>query len=189
MVSPIELFKCWHQILYLIPLRQQSCCEQFASLEQVLILCAGSGITEELWNVNAVCCCRGNIAAQKRKVNYGEVEVIPCVIKPTSELSIVRKQITIQVWRACCRLCCFFYFKLKQGEWLHSIVLMLMYTICFQIIHVRHHKKANWYFLMTSSIAPTKRAHWLCCPIKIRLKKWLATGDALKNDWLNSQRW
>ena len=39
----------------------------------------------------------GNIAAQKRKVNYGEVEVIPFVVKPSSELSIVNPEITIQV--------------------------------------------------------------------------------------------
>ena len=44
---------------------------------------------DHLWNVNTVYWCRRNIAAQKRKINNGKVEVIPFVVKPSSEFSII----------------------------------------------------------------------------------------------------
>ena len=53
-----------------------------------------------------------NIAAQKRKVNYGEVEVIPFIVKASNEFSIVNAEISVQVRGRGCSLCCFVYFKL-----------------------------------------------------------------------------
>ena len=40
---------------------------------------------------------RGNITAQEWKVNKGKIEVIPFVVQPSSKLSIVNVEITIQV--------------------------------------------------------------------------------------------
>ena len=60
--------------------------------------------------------CRRTIAAQKRKVNYGEVEVNPFVVKPSSELSIVNAEITIQVRSGGCSLWYFFYFKFTRVD-------------------------------------------------------------------------
>ena len=74
---------------------------------------------------NPVGWCRGNIAAQK-KVNYGKVEVILFVTKPGSELSIVRIEITIQVWSGCCSLCCFFYL---QFTWIDEIQILRILRI------------------------------------------------------------
>ena len=37
------------------------------------------------------------ISAQEWKVNNGKIEVIPFVVKPSSKLSIVNVEITIQV--------------------------------------------------------------------------------------------
>ena len=36
-----------------------------------------------------VCWCRMNIVAQKWKINYGKVQVIPFVVNPNSEIFIV----------------------------------------------------------------------------------------------------
>ena len=47
--------------------------------------------------VNAVCWCRRDITAQEWKVNNGKIEVIPFVVKPSSKLSTVNVEITIQV--------------------------------------------------------------------------------------------
>ena len=44
----------------------------------------------------------------------GEVEVIPFVVKPSSELYIVSAEITIQERSGGCSLCCFFYLKKKM---------------------------------------------------------------------------
>ena len=38
LMSPIELFQCWHQLSSLISLGQQSCSKQFSSFNKVLIL-------------------------------------------------------------------------------------------------------------------------------------------------------
>ena len=40
---------------------------------------------------------RRDITAQELKVNTGKIEVIPFVVKPSSKLSIVNVEITIQV--------------------------------------------------------------------------------------------
>ena len=43
---------------------------------------------------NTACWPRQNIVAQKQKINYGKVEVIPFVVKPSNELSIVEIEVT-----------------------------------------------------------------------------------------------
>ena len=87
MMSPIELLKCCYQFGFLITLAQQLCSEHFPRLHEVLIIWTGSGITDLLWNVNAVYWCRRVITAEEWKANNGKIEVIPFVVKPSSKLS------------------------------------------------------------------------------------------------------
>ena len=54
---------------------------------------------------------RGDTTAQEWKVNNGKTEVIPYVAKPSSKLSTVNVEITIQVRGGGCSLRCFLYFK------------------------------------------------------------------------------
>ena len=89
MMSPRVLLKCCYQFGFLIPLARQPCSENFPALHEVLMIWTGSGITDLLWNVNAVRWCRRGITAQEWKVNIGKIEVIPFVVKPSSTLSIV----------------------------------------------------------------------------------------------------
>ena len=112
MMSPIELLKCCYQFVFWIPLAQQFCSEYFPTLHEVLIIWTGSGIMDYMWTVNAVCWCRRDITAQEWKVNNRKIEDIPSVVKPSSKLSIVNVEITVQVWRGGCSLRCFLYFKL-----------------------------------------------------------------------------
>ena len=76
-MHPTELLNCWYHISSLISLSRQPCSEQSSSSDKILILRAGSSITDKLWKINIVCWCRSNIAAQKWKFIYGKVEVIP----------------------------------------------------------------------------------------------------------------
>ena len=111
MMSTVELLKCYYQFGFLIPLAQQLCSEHFPNVHEVLVIWTGSGITDLLWNVNAVCWCSRDITAQKWKVNNGKIEVIPFVVSPCSKLSIVNVEIPIQVWGGGCSLRCCLYFK------------------------------------------------------------------------------
>ena len=111
MMSPIELLMSRYQFGFLIPLAQQACSEHFPTLHEVLIIWTGSGITFT-WNVNAVRWCRRDITAQEWKVNNGKIEVIPFVVKPSSKLSIVNVEITIQVWRGG-----FFFICQRYRDW------------------------------------------------------------------------
>ena len=116
MMSPIELLMCCTSLVFLIPLAQQPCSEHFPTLHEVLIIWTGSGITDKPWNVNAVYWCRRDITSQEWKVNNGKIEVIPLDVKPSSKLSIVNVEITIQVWGGGCSLRCFLYFKFKLSS-------------------------------------------------------------------------
>ena len=66
-------------------------------------------------NVNAVCWYRRDITYEW-KVNNGKIEVIPFVVKPSSKLSIVNVEITIQVCGGCCSLRCFPLFQVHMDR-------------------------------------------------------------------------
>ena len=54
-------------------------------------------MTDEMLKVYTVCWCRRNIAPQKLKINYGEIEVFSLVLKPSNELFIVDIDVEIKV--------------------------------------------------------------------------------------------
>ena len=125
MMSPIELLKCCYQFGFLIPLAQQLCSEHFPTLHEVLIIWTDSGITDQLWNVNAVCWCRRDITPQEWKVNNGKIEAITFVVKLSSKLSIFNVEILI-VWGGGCRLRCFLYFKFT---WIDAFQMLCKFCV------------------------------------------------------------
>ena len=85
-----------------------------------------------MWYVNAVCWYRRDITAQEWKVNNGEIEVIPFVVKSSSKLSIVNVEITIQVWGGGCSLPCFLYLKFT---WIDELKKTLQILCRLETIH------------------------------------------------------
>ena len=101
------LLKCCYQFGFLKLLAQQLCSEHFPTLPEVLIIWTGSGLTVKRKRCMLV---QKGYYCSEWKVNNGKIEVIPLVVMPSSKLSIVNVEITIQVWGGGCSLRCFLYF-------------------------------------------------------------------------------
>ena len=66
-------------------------------------------------DLNTVCCCRQDIAAQKRKLYYRKAEVIPFVVKFSSELLFL-----IQRYK----------FKYEEEVFVSDLLLLLLLLFC-----------------------------------------------------------
>ena len=115
MMSPMELLKCYYQFSFLF---WYPCSK---TLQWALSHAPWSPDNlNRLWHNgltvirNAVCWCRRDITAQEWKADNGKIEVIPFVVEPSSKLSIVNVEITIQVWEGGCSLRCFLHFKKQR---------------------------------------------------------------------------
>ena len=67
-----------------------------------------------------------DITAQEWKVDNGKIEVIPFVVKPSSKLSIVNVEISIQVWGGGCSLRSFLYFRFT---WIDDFQILCKFCV------------------------------------------------------------